>query len=344
MATDTRKLQRVGSGTFMVSIPKDWAVEHDLDASADVHLYCHGDGSMVVRSSAKDADAFESTTLHVGCEDSKAVARALRAAHAVGYDTVTIRPHGSFTDGHYRAARRAKRGLVGTEVVVERGDEITMRSLLDTGDVSVRQSVVQLQFVVLSICRRATAAIVEDAGVDLDRLDERAVQAERLAATITRHFSRSQASLEEVDRLETDRPRLFDYHATARELTRVAEEAVSIGRAGERIAEPMPDDHAEDVRAVADASIRVVEDATTAVLEVPPIEDVSDIRNRSDGVVADVDALDSVLFEGPSTTYEGSTGEVRALTRALDGIARIATVGGSIAEVALRAATRTDGK
>lgn len=344
MAMETRKLQRVGGGTYTVSIPKAWAVDNGLEAGAEVHLYAHADGSIVVRSSAKDGGELGRIALDVDGEDPALVTRALRAAHAAGYGTVTLRPRESFTDDQLRAARRTTRHLVGTEVVAEGPQEITLRNFLDASDVSIRQSVVQLQFVALSAHRRGTDAFVGGSGGDVERLRERADEADRLAEMVARHFGRSLVSMEEVDRLGVSRPRQSDYHATARELARVADLGVSLGRAAVGLSGPLPEPLTADVRGAADASRRVVDDAATAVLEGSGVDAATAVLDRYDEAVACVEALDRALFDDPSPAFDGTTAEARALTRALDDVARTAAVGGEIAEVALRAATRGHGE
>jgi phosphate uptake regulator len=43
---ETRKLQRVGGGSFTVSVPKEWATEHQLEPRTEVHLYTHRDATV----------------------------------------------------------------------------------------------------------------------------------------------------------------------------------------------------------------------------------------------------------------------------------------------------------
>ena len=46
---ETRKIQQVGGGTYTVSIPAQWAKEHDIEATSTAYLYTYRDGSLVVR-------------------------------------------------------------------------------------------------------------------------------------------------------------------------------------------------------------------------------------------------------------------------------------------------------
>ncbi|WP_415379258.1 AbrB/MazE/SpoVT family DNA-binding domain-containing protein [Halosimplex sp. TS25] len=338
----TRKLQQVGGGTYTVSIPKDWANEHRLEAGMELYLTTHIDDSIVLRAAEKDVDDLGTATVAIDGDDPALVRRALRAAHATGFETVTLEPADAFTDEQCRVARGVVRNLVGTDLLVDSAEEITVQHLLDAANVSVRQSVVQLQYTALSIHRTATDALVDGDAEAHERLRARADEAERLSRMVARHASRSLVSLEEIDRLGLTRPTLFDYHATARHLETVARRGVGVARAAERLPDPLPDPVDENVREVATAARDVVDDATTAVLD-----DGDDLREtnalaRYDDAVTGIDAIEGALFDDATAPFDGSTVAVVALARALDHLARTADAGVAVADVATRAAIRSE--
>ncbi|WP_436925599.1 AbrB/MazE/SpoVT family DNA-binding domain-containing protein [Halosimplex amylolyticum] len=337
----TRKLQQVGGGTYTVSIPKDWANEHRLEAGMELYLSTHIDDSIVLRTAEKDVDELGSATVVVDGEEPALVRRALRAAHAVGFETVTLEPADAFTDEQRRVAREVVRTLVGSDLLVESADEITVQHLLDAANVSVRQSVVQLQYTALSIHRTATDALVDADAEAHERLQARADEADRLSRMVARHVSRSLVSLEEVDRLGLTRPTLFDYYVTARRLEEVSRHGVGVARAAERLPEPLPGPVAENVRDAAAAARGVVDDATTAVLD-----EGDDVREtgaaaRYDDAVTDIEAVEEALFDEATAPFDRSTAATVALARALDHLARTADAGAAVADVATRAAIRS---
>ncbi|MFB6102109.1 MAG: PhoU domain-containing protein [Haloplanus sp.] len=330
---ETRKLQKIGGSTYSVSLPKEWATEHRLEAGMPIHLYPHTDGSLVVRSAAQDGGPLSTTEIRLPRSDATAVARALRAAHAVGYDTITLRAPEPFSDDERRAARRLTQTMVGLSVVEETDDRITVENLLDPAEVSIRQSVIQLQFTALSMHRTAIDAL-SDAPGDPDRLDGRDDEVDRLFAMITRHFNRSLTDFEEVDHLDVRRPELFDAYIAARQIERIADHAVRIGRLADRVDPDVSDEVLAAVTDLADASRDVVEAATGTVLD-PAVDPAHEALDRRDEVVDDAVALDRTLFErSPPGAY--------ALSRVLASLIRTAECGGNIAAVALRASARPD--
>jgi phosphate uptake regulator len=334
---ETRKLQKVGGSTYSVSIPKEWATDHRLEAGMPIHLYPHTDGSLVVRSAAQDGEPLSATTVTLSAADADAVARTLRAAYAVGYDTITlVAPEGTeLTTDERRAARRLVGTMVGLSVVEETSERITVENLLDPAEVSIRQSVIQLQFTALSMHRaavdRVTRCGTDDAAVT-DPLAERDDEADRLYGMLTRHANRSLVDFEEVDALGVRRSELFDAVLVARQLERVADHAVRIGSLADRTA--VDDGPLAELVPLADAAREVVETATAAVLD-PSAEGAHEALDRWNRVVDDARALDRVLFErAPPGAY--------ACSRVLSSVVRTADCGGNIARVALRASLRPE--
>jgi len=336
----TRKLQQVGGGTYTVSIPKQWANDHQLEAGMELCLTTHGDDSIVLRTAEKDVDELATATVAVDGDGPALVRRALRAAHAAGFETFTLEPAGAFTDDQRRTARSVARNLVGTELFAESAEEITVRHLLDATNVSVRQSVVQLQFTTLSVHRSATDALVDADSAAYERLRGRADEADRLFRMVARHLSRSLVSLAEVDRLGLSRPTLFDYYETARELEAVARQGVGLARAARRLPEPLPEPVAEKVREAAAAVRTVVDDATTAVLDDADEERTAVALDSHERAIAEVEAVTGALFDEATAPFDGSTAATVALARALDRLTRTADRGAAVADVAARAAVR----
>jgi phosphate uptake regulator len=331
---ETRKLQKIGGSTYSVSLPKEWATEHHLEAGMPIHLYPHTDGSLVVRSATRDGDPLTATEVDLPDSEPATVRRALEAAYAVGYDTVTLRSPDEFAAAERRTIRRLVDRMVGLSVIEENGASVVVENLLDADEVSIQQSVVQLQFTALSMHRAAVETLRTPDAAEADRVAGRDDDADRLFGMITRHFNRSLTDFEEVDHLDVGRSELFDYFLTARQLERVADHAVAVAEVAERADGTAPAEIVDDVSDLAERSRDVVETATTAVLE-PSSERAYAALDRQERVVTDIRTLDRSLFErSPPRAY--------ALSRVLAALSRTAACGGNVARVALGAAVRPD--
>jgi len=334
---ETRKLQEVGGGTFTVSIPKGWATNHGFEVGMELQLYTHRDGSILIRSSNADVNCLDEATVDIDGGGTEAVKRAVRTAHAVGFETITLRRMGTFTDAERKAVQSIVRDLVGTNILSESDAEITIRHLLDTSSVSVCQSIVQLQYVVGSLLRDATAAFVDAADTHA-RIRDRADEARRSAEMVTRHFSRSLVSHAELDALGVSRPELFAYYALAHRLETVADQAVRIATTGEKLPEPPAEKVAADMRSVADDVAGAVDDAVTAVLD-RDMTKAQRARDQCDDAVEGIEAVERRLY---NESASGSVPAAVALSNALSHLQRAADCGRYMADTAARTTIRAE--
>ena len=334
---ETRKLQEVGGGTFTVSIPKEWATTHGFEVGMELQLYTHRDGSILVRTSKADIDRLNEATIDVGDGGPGAVSHAVRTAHAVGFETIILRPAGSFSDDEREAVRSTVRELVGTNVISESAAEITVRHLLDTSSVSVRQSIAQLQYVAVPLLRDAVETFV--GAVDGHaRIRERAHEARRSAEMVTRHFSRSLVSHAELDALGVSRSELFAYYAIAGHLEALTDQAIRIASTGEELPEPLSEAAAGEVCAAADDIACAVDDAVTAVLDGDGTK-VPEARDRCDAAAEGIEALGGRLYDG---AVSDSVPEAAALSAALAHLRETVDRGRRVTDAAASAVMRAE--
>jgi len=326
---ETRKIQTVGGGTYTVSLPKEWAESLDLSAGSVVTLHTHIDDLLVVQPADTEQSPAESVTVDLD-GDERAVERAIRAAYAAGIDEVELVEADGLTDPQRRAIQRVARNLTGVTVTTETDTRATVRTMLDAAEVSVRQSVRQLQFVALSMHRDAMDALV--AGRGIESPGDRDDQADRLYALVDRYFGRGLARLDEIDALGLTRPELFALWLTARELERVADHAERIAVVGDRLDDSPPDWFVEDLRPLGETAQEVVADAVSVAIGDAGVEtarDALEARDRARDAVTD---LERCLFESSGTDYR--------LTTVLDSLRRTAEHGGNVAELGVKSAVR----
>ena len=332
---ETRKVQKVGGGTFTVSLPKEWAEAEGVASGTEVEIRTHIDGTLEVRTAAREAAVDGTVTVPVDTSGPAAVERAVRAGYAAGAtelrletDPGTEADTGGLSTDQRRALERVGRGLTGVAISEDDAEgAVTVRTLVDAGEVSVRQSVRQLRFVTLSMHRDAVAALE---GEGMANPGDRDDQADRLYAMVERHLTRGLARLAELDALGLTRVELFDLWATARELERVADHAERVARVAARV-DGRPD-AAGAVADLADRARTVVGNAVGLVVDEPSLDAAQEVLCARDRVRVGVEDLERRLFEAPGTDYR--------LARVLDSVSRTAEHGGNIAEVGLQRALR----
>lgn len=325
----TRKIQQVGGGTYTVSVPKEWAEAADLAAGDEVTVRTHLDETLVVQAQQHD-DASEQVVIPVAVEEPVALERLVRTVYAGGVPNVRLEATETFTTAQRHRVRRVSSTLTGMTVVDESDASITLRTLLDAEEVSIRQSVRQLQFVAVSMHRDATGAVTGDA--QPEGLAGRDDQADRLYALIDRHVTRGLERLDEMNALGMTRPELFELWVTAHELEQVANHAEEISALTTTLDAAVDDETAANIRDVARTARDIVVDAVHVVVGDATAVTARQALTAREKVGDEITTVERRLFEAADSDYR--------LVQILDRIRRTAERGGTIAEVGLRAASR----
>jgi phosphate uptake regulator len=322
---ETRKIQSVGGGTYTVSIPKEWANAQNLTSGDTVELHRHLDGIFAIQAPECEQIAPTQITVQLSGEQTTPIERTVRAAYAAGTKTVRLEHPGGFTPTQRQTLDRVARTLTGVSVAEQSDTEIQVKTLLDTGEVSVVQSVRQLRFVVLSMHRDATAGLCQES--DPAQFSDRDDQADRLYAIITRSFSRAIRRLDEVDALGLTRAELFELWETTRELERIGDHADGIVAASHSL--DADEELVQQTREIADQARGIISDAVSVIIGESDVERAQRALDARDQLRERIRSVDG---DGEALTQ---------LRPVLNRLRRTGEHGGNIAEIALQRAIRT---
>lgn len=332
---ETRKVQLTGGSTYTVSLPKQWATEHHIEAGRQLYLHPNGDASLVVRAAPPEES--ENTTARVAVDSytEDNLRRTVQALYAVGMDEFTLTVSSEFSTTQRRVATSATTNLIGLEALEETDNRIVFRNLLSSDNKSIRQSVLQLEYVTIWMHRNAVMALVND---DTDRAEhviERDDEADRLFGLVNRRFQRALTSMQEVEQLGFDRPTMFDYYTTARQLERVADHAEKIATISLRLEGPPAVDSIDEIASLAHQSREIVVDAASVLLGSGSVEQAYTAFTARDQLVEALGPLDRTL-------HDSSASDTYLLALVLDSVRRTAEYGGNIAETMIQASMRSD--
>ncbi|QFU84831.1 phosphate signaling complex PhoU family protein [Natronorubrum aibiense] len=330
---ETRKVQLSGGTTYTVSLPKQWAEEHGVEAGSILHVDPNEDGTLLVSSTHKADDELVAT-VPVESRSLDELVRTVEALYLVGYDRICLRdPTGNMAGVAHEFTRRTS--LSGLEVLEATETKIVFHNLIEARNVSIRKNTIRLNLIVLSMYRDAIDAVVDGdeslARSVIDRDDE----ADKMFAMISRHFRRSLSNLQEVQQLGFTRDELFEYYYVARQLERVGDHAEKIARLVTRHAPDLSPELVDTIGGMADRSRAVFERSTETVLSNAPLETAYQALDDRTKLVADLEAIDRDLYE------HDSAGNAYLAGLLLDSIKRTAEYGANIAEMGIQRERRT---
>ncbi|PNW26711.1 UNVERIFIED_CONTAM: histidine kinase [Euhalothece sp. KZN 001] len=330
---ERRKVQVTGGSTFTVSIPKQWATAHGVEAGSEIEFYTEGESlSLTPARTTEEAEG------SLGIDDlaGEELKRAVMTMYVSGFEVMELTAT-RITSDQRRTIREATQALVGLEVLEETGESIVIRDLLDSAELSIHNAVTRMRLIALSMLTDAVAGVVavdhEMAADVIERDDD----VDRLWMVVSRIFRATLRSPKAAEEVGLDREACFDYQSAARQLERVADHATKIGHLTLQIENPVPDDVREALDELHTASAEVI-DLSMAALFAEESTEATKTGNRAREAVQEIDerarAIDELLRE-----LDPSRAQLLGLV--VDSVSRSADYGGNIAETALQKAAPT---
>ena len=304
----TRKIQLINDSTFTVSLPRQWAIDHNIESGTPVRLYPDGDGSLILDPDSDRISKSVETQLSIDDFSVQDTRRIVHALYAIGLDRSAFSSSGEIESKKRRSISSAATELIGLEVIREIDDSMVLRNLLNIHDTSVTQSVVQLQQLALSMYQDTLEALAENKPDLAGNVIERTDTIDRLFNLISRNFQRMLTGLPEIDQLELNRATMFDYYRTACQLERISSQAKKIATAVQRSDTDSAAEISDDVISSAHQSLTIVEDAINILVSDDNVKKAYRVLTAHDHLSRRFEALDRELHNdnGVSGYLEGT--------------------------------------
>ena len=129
---DTRKVQVTGKSTYIVTLPKRWAVDSGLVAGSLVRISYQDDGSIAITPPAHDSDP-PAKRLELEGKSTDEIMRDLIGAYVMGYPVIEFHAD-RISKEIKKKIKNISQNLIGLEVVEETDTRIVIQDLLDAGE------------------------------------------------------------------------------------------------------------------------------------------------------------------------------------------------------------------
>jgi phosphate uptake regulator len=161
---EQRKLQVTGGSTFILSLPKNWAIRNELKRGSSMIVREEDDGSLSIAPSRfakkeKQDEAFIKASLN---DNPDAIMRTAISAYLDGYNILHIKASGqkvlsSKLRNHLK--NFARHYLVGTEIVIDTPTDLTLQVLLNYPELTVQNALSRMSIIASSMHKEAIAAL-----------------------------------------------------------------------------------------------------------------------------------------------------------------------------------------
>ncbi|MEM1695332.1 MAG: phosphate uptake regulator PhoU [Desulfurococcaceae archaeon] len=320
----TRRVQFTGRSTYIVSLPKEWAIKHGLKPGSQV-IVEETDYAVTIRPSLASTRELKRIVLSVGSEqEPETVVRWIIGAYVMGYDEIVVK-----SNSIHPQLRNAIRSIVlsrlpAAEITNEDVDEIRISVILAPDKQPFHTALKRLVKVVLSVFSDSCMVISRkdpEMAAEILREDD---SIDRVYFYVNRLINMSALGRSEVTE-DVSSLDLIMYRALSKLLERIGDHVVNIAKqVMELAAAQIP----SEVHTLCFDVMNVYRKSTDAFLSKDPflVQEVSSFVDR-------VKQLEKKLVEDYSQLLKPN--ELVSFKLLLESLRRIAEYSKDIAELAL---------
>jgi len=163
-----RRVQCTGRGSYIVSLPKEWVQDIGLKRGSEIDFSVQSDSSLILvprklkeRKGEDEATKLKEYLINVDPKDEKeSTFRMIRALYAIGADIIRVhfKSEEDATKYKQEITDFARNTFLGSEVIDETPNEITLQILIRHSEFPIERAVRRMAIVALSANKDAIEA------------------------------------------------------------------------------------------------------------------------------------------------------------------------------------------
>jgi len=135
---EIRKVQLTGKSTFVVSLPKKWAVNASITSGSLIHMHPQEDGTLLLTSNGGFASQGQKTLIIDGREGEPLI-RDIIATYVAGYRVIELKAKNITLEQRKDITTIVKK-LIGIEIIEETNEKVIIQDISNPGDMPIDMS------------------------------------------------------------------------------------------------------------------------------------------------------------------------------------------------------------
>src|ERR687887_361162 len=268
---EVRKIQFTGRSTYILSLPKKWMEEMHLKPGDPVNLTREANNSLLIIPHAERNSNVtnEATAIVLEKENVNSLQRKVISIYLSGYNIIHLKSRtGRINPGQRDAVREiVRKNLVGTEIIADSLEAITIQVLLTLPELSVNTAVRRMFLIASSMHRDAILALGErnyELAKEVIKSDD---EVDRFSLYILRNLviaTQNERILREIGLKKS--ADCLSYRVTVKSIERVADHASGISNKTLSIKEKISKEIYQKVEKMSQLALAVLSDAVEAFL------------------------------------------------------------------------------
>ena len=338
---EVRRIQFTGRSTYILSLPKKWMNEMNLKAGDLVNIVRDTNHSLsIVPNSLRSADSVnEATAIITHIETENSLKRKVISMYLAGYNIMHLKAKSGRISPVQRDAIREviRRNLVGTEIIADSSEIITVQVLLTLPELSINTAVRRMFLIATAMHKDAMSALSELNHELAEAVIKSDDEVDRFSLYILRNLvmaTQNERALQEMGLKGI--ADCLSYRVAVKSIERVADHAVGMSSKNLRLNQKITKEAFDKIQKMSQLSLSVLSDSVEAFLRRDYV--------LADSVVAKAEDMrsleaDVISFLDRENTAGGKSANVD-IKIILEDIRRTAEHASDIAEAAMNQTIR----
>lgn len=326
---ETRKLQKTGGSTYIVSLPKHWVIASKLKEGDLVSMVIDNNGLLVLDPTLGSRKATSKTEILVEDEENSThFLRRLIGLYISGHDEIVVRARTRIPPDVRKAVRDFTRRVIGSEIVEESSNSISVQDVADHSHLDMKKILKRMHLMSRSMHVDAMEALIEGnrdlAGDVVSRDDE----VDRLYWFVSKQQSMLVRDSSVARKMGLGVSEASFYLSAAKALERIADHAARIAHsAGAISSEKIPEKIAREMQNYGGTAVSVLDRSVESLLRVD-LKLANDVADESERLREKGEVLIQQVMD-----HKGKFAV--PLARVVESLERAALYSADIAEIAI---------
>ena len=264
---DSRKLQKTGGSTMIVSLPKKWIDDSNLNQGSEVRIIPQPNGTLLIDAASSGKPRDKSISIDITDQKDDHIFRELIGAYLVGYVEIVIKGKPRLSVTNRKIVRKFSASVIGVEIIEEEGNQMILNDVSSPGALSFRRAVKRLYRIVRAMFNDSILILEGNEELSMDVID-RDKEANKLNWFIGRQLNTMFEDLQLVEKLSSSLSDANFYGHVSRSLERIGDHACRIAEVG-YLAGKVSD---STMVSLAKEASQVMEDSMVCFLNVKPVK------------------------------------------------------------------------
>jgi len=324
-------MQLSGGSTYIISLPKKWVEELEINAGDNVTIIKNSNKSLTLIPNEKDAEEEKNTAVILSNQKDSgdSIKRKIIAAYLAGYKTIKIKTKGMrIPPEHSKSVRElVHTAMIGTEIVESSSEAMSVQILTRLPELSFSIALKRMYLMANNMVVEAIESLVEADVAHADEVINMDDEVDRFGLYMRRNLILAIENEKVLQDMGLRRPsECLGYRTVISRIERIADHAGLVAKRVKFMEEKIDSKIIEKIKKLTERSLRVFEESITSVQEMD-FEKGEKVAEMVSQIVEEEKQIMIRIKE---------TGKNASIIRfALEDLRRIAEYSSDIAEVAI---------